>query len=150
MVRTGIGVDASDDGLPASVRAEILAAYEARLGATQNPIHDDPRALRQALRQAEAVIEDVARFRHSGNDRESAALGSTLLSNSLDVGIERAEHGVHPLHSLRAATVLFEAALPPLLVLYSGPEVVSPCEPDHVAICLHRAIMVRVNVGSLS
>ncbi|MBB4762003.1 sensor histidine kinase [Amorphoplanes digitatis] len=69
---------------------------------------------------------------------------------SLDVGTDRAEHGVHPLHSLRAATALFEAALPPLLTHFTGTTVASPSAAGDVAITLHRAIMVRVTVGSLS
>jgi len=139
-------VDAPDHGVPPAVRTEIIVAYEARLGATGNPIYADPHALRQALRQAEAVIDEVARHRQDGMD----GAGSKLVTVSLAVGADRAQHGVHPSHSLRAATDLFEVALPPLLEHYTGPAVVPRSTPDQVAIALQGAIMTRVTVGSLS
>lgn len=132
-------------GVPPALRAEILDAYEQRLRATGNAILTDPDARRQALHQANAVIDDVGRYAPSG----TAEMGPVATPFTLTVGRDRAQRGIHPVQSLRAATLLFEAALPPLIREYGGTAAHGDATAN-IATALHRTIMARIETGALS
>ncbi|MDI5940385.1 MULTISPECIES: sensor histidine kinase [unclassified Micromonospora] len=133
-------------GLPPAVRAEILDAYEQRLRATGNAIFADPEARRQALCQANAVIDDVDRYGASG----TAEMTPVATPFTLSVGRDRAQRGIHPVQSLRAATLLFEAALPPLIREYARGDADDGAVTATIAATLHRTIMARIETGALS
>jgi signal transduction histidine kinase len=142
VAEAGTRVDTPEQGVPYPVRVEILTAYEEGLRVAGNPIHGDPHALQQALRQANAVIDDVNQACDcTATEPQPEAAGFTL-----DVGADRAQRGVHPFQSLRAAMVLFDVALPPLIRALTD----SRNGPDAIAIALHQSIMSRVAIGSLS
>jgi signal transduction histidine kinase len=77
--------------------------------------------------------------------RETHAV--SLNDLSVRVGRQRADRGVHPAESLRAATLLFDTALP---VLVRKLPRTAESSPFLVSRLLHEAVMSRVAVAALS
>jgi signal transduction histidine kinase len=111
----------------AEVDAVIVRAFVASATEVAPRLSADGARLGQMGARAGDVLE-VVHARLRGVDPPAAA------SDNQDVGAVRARTGVHPAESLRAASLLFRQALPPLVAHH--PEV--PAE--RVALVLHEVI----------
>ncbi|WP_214103855.1 sensor histidine kinase [Acrocarpospora catenulata] len=88
-------------------RAEILNAYARALEQSDNPLSRDRTALAQALANAGQILDDMGEALHGGElrlDRHHSRLAH-------EIGATRAETGVHPEQSLRAASAWFQAVV---------------------------------------
>jgi signal transduction histidine kinase len=88
-------------------RAPILARYERILEDLGSPLVRDAATRRQVMAQGNRIITDVAESLRIGRVHVDA----NYRLQALDIGTARAASGVHPRESLRAASVLFEAAI---------------------------------------
>lgn len=94
--------------------------------------------------QVHLVLDDVRRaIAHSNGGPAVEAIRDP----SAEIGVQRAQRGVHPAESLRAATTLFEVALPVLVRAYAASGEASSIVVSRV---LHESIMARVALASLS
>lgn len=124
---------------------EVLAALRHRLGTENSVLVRDPAAFEELARQVGYVLEDVLARADRPAGSGMAPTGEARLF-SVEVGVQRARQGVHPVESLRAATALFEVALPVIAARFAGdaPQLLA------VSLALHEAIMDRVVLGALS
>lgn len=101
--------------------------------------------------QVQLVLNDVVDMLPSGGDpdSESTADRMTGLDRQLciEIGAHRADREIHPVESLRAATMLFEVALP---ILLRGLPESGGTTPVEVSKALHEAVMSRVADASLA
>jgi signal transduction histidine kinase len=121
----------------------VVADYVRRLVAENNALVRDADRTREVVRQAELVLGDVVLG--SGPPTVPVAGEARLLS--VEVGTNRARGGVHPTESLRAAALLFEVALPVLIVRCTDG---TPAQTLDLSRRLHTAVMDRVTVAALS
>jgi signal transduction histidine kinase len=100
-------VAANDPLFTPDTRRKAMVSFENRLRALHSPLIEDDQAAGQLMRQAGAVLDDVAaELTDAGrSEREPAVLAA-------EIGASRAAHRVHPNDSLHAATVMFEVLLP--------------------------------------
>lgn len=120
------------------MREKIVYSFERRLRALGSPILDSLDTRTQMLDQARSILDDVVdRYRRAS---ENVDLSAISLSAESDTSL--AIEGVHSAESLRAASVLFETALPFVLRAFSA--VGRPDTEAGVALVLHRAIMSRI------
>ncbi|WP_169981589.1 MULTISPECIES: sensor histidine kinase [unclassified Microbispora] len=126
-------------------RSEILEAYARNLAALDSPISRDPTALRQALANAEQILDDVAETLRSGSIR----VGDSHKIIAWEVGATRAASGVHPDESLRAASVWFQAVVTCLLERMPG-DAESMRLLTLVVLGLERSITTRIRESSAS
>lgn len=141
----------TDEGTRLSWAAEILAAreerivaaFEARLREQGSPLLESSRMSAELEAQAGAIIREVA-----GVLGEDAAASADEDGLSRSIGELRAEAGVHPSDSLRAAAELSEAIL--LEIAEAAPEFVGRTEIVRVAARIQRSTVERVARGSVS
>jgi signal transduction histidine kinase len=134
----------TDDGevFSAEVRHGVLSSMRA----LSNPLMADPEAAQQLLRQADAVLDDVAAHVRSA-DGTAWAWRATELSE--EIAASRAHHRVPPTESLRAAAAMFEVLLPTVV------DVVRERQADEQAlqaavVSLHESILRRLGHGAMS
>jgi signal transduction histidine kinase len=130
--------------LPESARREILEDVERRLRAMGSPIVGNSEAIAQLRMQVGSVLDEVMAGGRPDIPDKSYILvtnGSHVLA--AEIGTSRAVHGVHPTESLRAATALFEAALP-VLTRECVSKTDGAAGAARMALCLHRTVMSRV------
>ncbi|GLX08361.1 two-component sensor histidine kinase [Microbispora sp. NBRC 16548] len=133
------------EGFLEAHRSEILEAYARNLAALNSPISRDPIALRQALANAEQILDDVAETLRAGSIR----VGDSHKIIAWEVGATRAASGVHPDESLRAASVWFQAVVTCLLERMPG-DAESMQLLTLVVLGLERSITTRIREASAS
>jgi signal transduction histidine kinase len=124
---------------------EILRGFRQRLAAQNNTILQDSDTVRELTRQAISILEDVlgrpdpfaaATMAPAGEERDF----------SIDGGTYRARSEIHPIESLRAASALFDVALP-IIVSRHG---LDARRALTMSLTLHEALMERIALASLS
>ncbi|GAB3132862.1 histidine kinase [Microbispora hainanensis] len=126
-------------------RSEILEAYARNLAALDSPISRDPIALRQAMANAEQILDDVAETLRAGTIK----VGDSHKMIAWEVGATRAASGVHPDESLRAASVWFQAVVTCLMERMPG-DGESMRLLTLVVLGLERSITTRIREASAS
>src|ERR687888_2275118 len=104
----GAANDGSEVLFPPAVRREALESFERRLVGARSPLADEADTLRRLLLQADSVLDDVA----AGGEHRPARGAGDVNNLSREIGASRAVRGIHPVESLRAASVMFDALLP--------------------------------------
>ena len=128
-----------DPILSAELRKEIVSSFEHHLRAQGSPILDSVDAYEQMLDQVRSILDEVV----DSCRRATENGGLSAMSRSVEIGAGQAIEGMHPAESLRAASVLFETALPFVLRAFS-----SVGRPDvEAALVLHRLVMSRIAVS---
>ncbi|MGH3824240.1 MAG: sensor histidine kinase [Pseudonocardiaceae bacterium] len=128
-----------DPILSGELREEIVSNFERRLRAQGSPILDSVDAYEQMLDQIRSILDEVV-----GNPGPSENVNLNAMSPSTAIGATQATERMHPADSLRAASVLFETALPVVIRAFSAAE-----RPDaEAALVLHRVIMNRVALST--
>jgi len=122
---------------------QFLQRLVAGLRAEGNPIADDPVVLDQMVAQAARVLADLGITGVTGPGFDRAdVLAADSSQISEEIGAARAFARIHPLHSIRAAHVLFDATLP--IVIRAGIDDIAV----HVS-ALHRAIVGGIAQAAL-
>ncbi|MDG4765748.1 histidine kinase [Solwaraspora sp. WMMD406] len=140
----------------ATVVDEIREAYLRELQSRGSVLIRDPAHTAELARQVGHIIEDVVHRADSATSTSMGATGEARLF-SVEVGASRARSGIHPSESLRAASLLFEVALP----LLAGRIARDTRDRDKdcrdgihqvmmISRALHEAVMDRVALASLS
>jgi signal transduction histidine kinase len=125
---------------------DVLRAYLRRLDLEDSVLTHDPSRAAEVERQVVFIIEDVIARTEASATASMRPTGEARLF-SVEVGANRARTGVHPSESLRAATLLFQVALPVLARAYAGE---GADRLVGVSSALHEAVMDRVALASLS
>jgi signal transduction histidine kinase len=131
--------------IPPSVAAradEIVGRLEERLRLLDSPLLASADARQQLESQVRSILTAMATRLATPDDAEPA---ETALS--LEIGSARATAEIHPRESLRAAALLFEAALP--VVLHELPGGPAGEDTEAIALALHAEIMERVSVAAV-
>jgi signal transduction histidine kinase len=110
----------------ADVDAAVVASFAAAIPAVAPRLSADAARVGQLTARAAHVLQ-VTHARMRGAPQPPTGSGQ-------DVGAVRARTGVHPAESLRAASLLYRVALPPLLELYRE------LPGERVALVLHEVI----------
>lgn len=133
-----------DPILPGELREEIVSSFEHHLRAQGSSILESVDAREQMLNQVRSVLDEVVdSYRGTTEDVDLSAMSLSVETGASQV-IEF--EGVHPVESLRAASVLFETALPFVLRAFSAVG-----RPDAEAVLvLHRVIMSRITSSAVS
>ncbi|MFC7478768.1 sensor histidine kinase [Luedemannella flava] len=127
-------------------RAEIMDAYLAALR-LDNSVLTASGVVEELIAQVNSVLDDVVGriLAAEGPDSMEPAGTSRLLA--FDIGTSRAQRGIHPVESLRAATTLFETTLPVLIRRFAPNDGLGAMRISRI---LHESIMDRVALASLS
>jgi signal transduction histidine kinase len=129
-----------------AVIEEVLVKLRHRLESGHSALLLDPTTAGELERQVTYVLEDVLGRTGSAAPGSMTPTGVARLF-SVEVGATRAQRGVHPIESLRAATELFGVALPIIAAYYAEAAQVPVLA---TSLALHEAIMDRVGLASLS
>jgi signal transduction histidine kinase len=117
-------------------REEIVSSFERRLRAQGIRILDSADAYEQMVDQVRSIIDEVVDSYQGTTEN----IEPRPMSLSVESGSGQGIKGVHPAESLRAASVLFETALPLMQRALSAAG-----RPDAgAAPALHRVIMSRI------
>nr|MDT0657620.1 histidine kinase [Micromonospora sp. DSM 115978] len=100
----------------------------------------------QLAAQVQSVLDDVAATVAMADTSAMEPVGEHRLFN-IEIGADRAQRGIHPVESLRAATTLFGVMLP---VLTRELAPLDGAATMRISRVLHEAIMARVALASLS
>jgi len=136
---------AAEEGSPgspvedAAVDDEVVAAFLAGVALVSPRLVADP-GLRAMLAGRALTVLHTTRARLRGQPEPARAP---------DVGAVRARTHVHPAESLRAASLLFRHALPPLLAQAAG-LVPGPRAAEQIAVVLHEVIDALVVPAAIS
>lgn len=127
--------DASRDRILETVRDQLS-------GDATDPFGIDSDVVRQVLEQTVRVLQEIGAL---GSPEQADLLADAEFSAT--IGVARASRTVHPSHSLRAAAVLFDAALPEVAGCWSSAGV----EDAHgrAARMLHCATVGRIADGAV-
>jgi len=117
---------------------QVFAELARRLWDGQSVLIADPVLAANLRLQVSAILDDVL---DDVLGVEPAGVSDTQARGRCDVGVSRARRGVHPSESLRAASVLFDVALPVLSRASSGRQ---SRTGTPTAQLLHHSIMCRV------
>lgn len=126
-------------------REAVLAGYAAALEASGNPVAQSESALRQAVANSNQILDDVVNSLRAG----TVVVDEGYKAIAWDIGASRAAAGMHPRHSLLAASLFFDTAL-------SGVSRLIPLGPQSlelftlVALSLERSIGLRIHESSSS
>lgn len=133
------------NGFIESQRSAMLLAYARALDGIANPLTQDPAALQQALENADQILDDVASAVRTGH----TAPEDSYRLLAWEIGASRAQAGIHPEHSLVAASAWFSTVVTSLAnQLESSPESIALFT---VAVLgLERSINLRIRESSAS
>jgi signal transduction histidine kinase len=128
-------------------RQRIIQRCEELLAAAGSPLLATPAVAAQVRRQLLSVLDAIPRV------DLSAPVGSEPLRPaeeqlSVNIGLSRAEAGIHPSESLRVATYMYEASFAVLAEEFAAAGVPQPT--IRAGLLLNRAIMDRLCVASMS
>lgn len=124
--------------LPDELREQIISSFERHLRTWNCPILDSVDAHEQVLDQVRSILDEVIDgYRGATEDVDLSAV-----SLSVETGASQAIEGMHPAESLRAASVLFETALPFVFRAFSAAG--RPDAEAGAALMLHRVILNRI------
>jgi signal transduction histidine kinase len=128
-------------------RQRIVQRFEEVLSAAGSPLLATPSVAAQVHRQLLSVLDAIPQI------DLSVPVGSEPLRPpeeqlSTDIGLSRAQSGIHPSESLRAATYMYEAGFAVLAEEFATAGVPQPTV--RAGLLLNRAIMDRLCVASMS
>jgi signal transduction histidine kinase len=133
-------------------RDQIVERFEYDLARMGSILLASPQIRQQCVDQAENVIMDVCAALREVSALFTSRVGgadSVNLSLATDIGIDRAASGIHPVESLRAGSVLFEAVL-------AGVREAVADEPNAAVLAavatrsLHHSLMDRIRTAATS
>lgn len=129
-------------GFRDEVRREVVDAFSARLREDRSPLIDFSDVREQLARQVDTVLTDVEAAVTSCPEAELPPLAT-------EIGVNRAVHAIHPVESVKAATALFDVALP---VVADELRRHGATDADLIKAskALHRSIMSRIAQGSVA
>ncbi|MFY1690217.1 sensor histidine kinase [Plantactinospora sp. WMMB782] len=146
--------DDESHGDTAVLAGQIFDTFRERLEAENSVLMQSPDTVRQLRRQVASIVTEVLGRSDppaTPDSPEEVAddLGEPVAETPLavQIGASRALRGVHPVESLRAASALFDAALPVLVGPGGRPD---GTDPLVLSAALHRAVMDRVALASLA
>ncbi|MFV2013548.1 MULTISPECIES: sensor histidine kinase [unclassified Micromonospora] len=145
-MRTGRDADAARSTDTTGILDEVLSAFTRALRQQGNQLISRPEVAEQLADQVASVLDDVAAQLRLPDTFRITLTGEARLP-SVEIGAQRAEHGIHPVESLRAAITLFEVGLPIISREFAPTDSISA---TRISKLFHEAIMARVAVGSLS
>lgn len=128
------------------VRDEIVGSFTDSLRRQGSELVARPEVAAQLAVQVQSVLDDVTATIARAEPSAMEPAGEFRLFN-IEIGADRAQRGIHPIESLRAATTLFEVMLPVLTRELAPPDGAAAMRISRV---LHEAIMARVALASLS
>ncbi|ROO59057.1 histidine kinase/DNA gyrase B/HSP90-like ATPase [Micromonospora sp. Llam0] len=143
---TGRDADAARSPDTTGILDEIFVAFTTALRQQGNQLISRPEVVEQLAGQVASVLDDVAAQLELPDAPRVALTGEARLS-SVEIGAQRAEHGIHPVESLRAAITLFEVGLPIINREFDPSDSISATRISNL---FHKAIMARVAIGSMS
>lgn len=129
-------------GFRDEVRLQVVEAFGTRLREDRSPLIDFSDVREQLDRQVGTVLADVEAAVTSCPEASPHPLTS-------EIGVNRAAHAIHPVESVKAATALFEVALPVVVdeLRRTG---FGDAELIKASKALHRSIMSRIAQGSVA
>lgn len=128
-----------------AVTDEITSVFRETLHRQSSELIRHPEAAATLDQQVRSVVADVDAAIRTGQSPLETRDETRLFS--ISIGIDRAQRGIHPSESLRAAVALFDVTLPILV------RELAPTDPDQairISRALHEAVMSRVALASLS
>ncbi|HEY0452989.1 sensor histidine kinase [Actinophytocola sp.] len=134
--------DDSESVFSTEVRHGVLESMRA----LRNPLMADSVAAEQLLRQADAVLDDVAAAMRDGGG-QGTGWQTTELSD--EIAMSRASQRVPPTESLRTAIAMFEILLPAVVDAARERRMDEQALMDAVA-SLHESILRRLGQGAMS
>ncbi|MFY1632999.1 sensor histidine kinase [Solwaraspora sp. WMMB335] len=143
---TGRDADADQGPDITGILDEIVVAFTDALRRQGSPLTARPEIVEQLIVQVASVLDDVAAQLDRPDAPQVEPTGEARLF-TIEIGAQRAERGIHPVESLRAAITLFEVTLP---ILSRELAPADSTTATRISKLLHEAIMARVAIGSLS
>ncbi|MFJ2031741.1 hypothetical protein [Streptosporangium sp. NPDC087985] len=128
-----------------AVLAEVVASYRSCLRSAGSIALSEETVVEQLVHQASLVVDDVVS--RCGGTPSDGDTGS--LPFSMEIGVTRAQQGMHPTQSLLAAALMFEAAFPILAHRLAG-RVEGSDQEKTIAIGLERCSSRPTATRSLS
>ncbi len=138
-------VDLPGKNSKSAIIEEVLNQFRQRLAAQDNIILQDPDTTRELTRQAMSILVDVLGRADTFAAASMAPAGEKRVL-SIEVGADRARSEIHPIESLRAATALFDVAMP-IIVSRQGLDAPRALA---MSLTLHEALMDRIALASLA
>ena len=126
--------------------AEVLACFVETLRRQGNELVNRPDVVADLGQQVRSVIDDVVAGMAAG-EPSPVELDPAIPEFSAEIGANRANGGIAPADSLRAATTLFEVTLPVLTRELRPPDTDTVLRISRL---LHNSIMVRVSLASVA
>lgn len=140
-----LDVGSSVGGDLTAVTEEIVSVFRETLERQGSELIRHPEAAAMLDHQVRSVVADVdAAVREVTRPPEA---DDNMRLFNISIGIDRAQRGIHPSESLRAAVALFDVTLP-ILVRELAPT--NPDQAIRISRALHEAVMSRVALASLS
>ncbi|MDT7784036.1 MAG: hypothetical protein QOF58_2455 [Pseudonocardiales bacterium] len=129
-------------GFRDEVRREVVDAFGARLRADRSPLIAFSDVREQLDRQVANVLADV-------EAAVTSCPAASPLPLTTEIGVNRALHAIHPVESVKAATALFEVAMPAVVneLRRTG---YGDADLMKASTALHRSIMSRIAQGSVA
>lgn len=129
-------------GFRDEVCREVADAFAARLRADRSPLIAFSDVREQLDRQVATVLSDV-------EAAVTSCPAESPLPLTAEIGVNRALRAIHPVESVKAATALFEVALPAVVreLRRAG---CGDAELIKASQALHRSIMYRIAQGSVA
>lgn len=121
-----------------------MESLRGRLQEIRSPLAESAEAMDQLQRQLDSVLDDVENL---GALRTGSRPNSRAEHLSEEIGATRANRGVHPVESARAAMEMFQVLLP---VVAEELRTLGMGDAETAAVALHRSIMRRVGLGALA
>jgi signal transduction histidine kinase len=142
----GAAGDAAGGIAAASVagrRGDIAERFVASLRSAGSPLVRDPAMQRQLRAHVDRLLDDtIAILRGEPGGRDPLAAEPDPMS--VEIGTDRARHGIRPAESVRAASVLFET----VLTVVAAELAPSPGELTRLALALERSSARRVGMAA--
>lgn len=123
-------------------REEIVSSFEDRLRAQGSPALDIVDAREQILDQVRSILNEIVDDYREATEK----VDLSAMSPRIDIRASQAIKGIHPAEGLRAASALFDTALPFMLRVFSE---VGRSDAE-AALVLHRMIMNRIASSAVS
>jgi signal transduction histidine kinase len=132
--------------LSSADRDRIASRYQDLLLRDGSPLLTVEQIRRELLEQLGDVLDAVEDHLFAAAGRLPATPRDELADLSLRIGAERASAGIHPVQSLHAASLIYEAGLPVVAEALAGAGWESPAQEAGLA--LNRAIMDRMKAAA--
>jgi signal transduction histidine kinase len=124
-------------------RGDIAERFVESLQSAGSPLVRDPATRRQMRAHVDRLLDDTIAILH-GEQGGRDPLVAEPDRMSLEIGTDRARHGIRPAESVRAASVLFET----VLMVVAAELTSSPDELTALALALERSSARRVGMAA--